>query len=253
MNQMHSQTVQEMKSKKKVMQALHIGRLLGPAALCLLAGALLFPLPARAAGNLTVTDKKAFILSGKDSGYFYAKIENDGDEPAAVDHGKLVLFSEDDDILETSDYISTFPSRLVLEPGEYTYVSEFLWNSNLKNQTIGDMKFSVGITDRGTEAERIPCEIETDIKGSAGLDNYLRVTLKNEADEVRSGYCLVAALYDTEGSLVYVDRASYDNIGLHPGSTMTVSMYVDLDVVNYFESNHIEIGSADVLAYYVQK
>ena len=74
-----------------------------------------------AAGNVTVTDKTACIYAGDDSGYFYAKVENDGDDPVGVDNGKLVLFSGNDDILVTSDYVNTYPSRIILNPGEYTY------------------------------------------------------------------------------------------------------------------------------------
>jgi hypothetical protein len=71
-----------------------------------------------ASGNITVTDKNACIFSGKESGYFYAKVENDGDEPIGVDSGKLVLFSGNDDILVTSDYVNTYPARVILNPGE---------------------------------------------------------------------------------------------------------------------------------------
>ena len=216
-------------------------------------GVLLMATVTLAAGELTVTDKTAFIFPGQDSGYFYAKVENTGDAPAGVDSGNLVLFSADDEILETSSYITTYPSRLILAPGEYTYVSDFLWNSALKNQTLGDVKFSVSETDRGQEVRRIPCEVSYEIKGADSFDNYIYVTITNEDSEIRYGYYLVAALMDTGGNLIYVDKESYEHVGLHPGSTSTFGLYIDNDIVEYYEANGIEVGSVEALVYYLEK
>ncbi len=219
-------------------------------ALATLLGSILISTNCFAAGNLTVTDKTACIFPGDDSGYFFAKVENDGDEPIGVDSGNLVVFSENDDILMTSDYVSAYPSRIVLNPGEYTYISDFLWDSNLKNKTLGEVKFSVGMTDRGTEVERIPCEATYDIQGSSGMDNYIYVTVTNDSDETRYGYYVVAALLDTDGNLVYVNTNRLENVGLHAGSTATFSLYIDADNVNYFESTGYQIGSVDALVFY---
>ena len=215
-----------------------------------LAGSMMLAGNCHAAGNVTVTDKTICIAPGDDSGHFYAKIENDGDEPVGVDNGKLVLFSSNDEILVTSDYVNTYPSRIILNPGEYTYINEFLWDSAIKNQTIGDIKFSIDSTDRGTEAARIPCEASFEINGSNSYDNYLHITVTNDDSETRSGYYLVAALLDTAGNLVYVDTNQYENVGLHSGSTATFSLYIDRDNINYFESNGIQIGSVDAIVYY---
>ncbi len=216
-----------------------------------LVGTMLIPQAALAAGNLAVSDKITFIYPGKDSGNFYAKIENTGDAPVAVDSGKLVIFSESDEILETSDYINSYPGSLILEPGEYTYLSEFLWNSTLKNQAIGDVKFSVSSDTEGKTAEQIPCEVTYTINGSESLDNYMHVTFKNEDSQIRYGYYLTASLYDTEGNLIYVDQNRYEALGIHPDSTVTIDMYIDNDNLSYYEANHMEIGSADALVYYL--
>ena len=205
---------------------------------------------ALAAGEVSVTDKTAFIFPGDDSGYFYAKIENTGDAPVGVDSGQMVLFSDNDSILETSSYVTTYPNRLVLDPGEYTYVSEFLWNSTLKNQTIGDVKFTVGETDRGNDVRQIPCEASLDLKGSDSFDNYVNVTITNEESEIRYSYYMVVALTDTAGNLIYVDKQAYEHVGLHPGCTVTFGLYIDNKIVEYFETNGIEVGPVDALVYY---
>jgi len=203
-----------------------------------------------AQGNVTVSEKALIIPPGDDSGHFYAKVVNEGDAPVGVDSGKLVLFSANNEILVTSDYVNTYPSRLVLNPGEYTYMDEFLWDSALKNQTIGDIKFSIDSTDRGSEVERIPCEAAFEINGSNSYDNYIHITVTNDAGETRNGYYLVAALLDTAGNLVYVDQNRYEHVGLHAGSTATFSLYIDKDTINHFESSGIQIGSVDAIVYY---
>ena len=203
-----------------------------------------------AQGSITVSEKALIIPPGDDSGHFYAKVVNEGDAPIGVDSGKLVLFSANDEILVTSDYVNTYPSRLVLNPGEYTYMDEFLWDSALQNQTIGDIKFSIESTDKGSEAEKIPCEAVYEINGSSSYDNYIHITVTNDAEETRKGYYLVAALLDTAGNLVYVDQIQYENVGLHAGSTATFSLYIDKDTINHFESSGIQIGSVDAIVYY---
>ena len=137
-------------------------------------------------------------------------------------------------------------------PGEYTYLSDFLWNSALKNETAGEIRLSVESVESGTEPVKIPCEVTYQIDGSGSLDNYLYLTFRNDSDQICYGYYLEAALYDTEGNLIYVNSGRYENVGLHPGSEITVAMYVDNDTLTYFESNGIQIGTADGLVYFVQ-
>ena len=220
---------------------------------CTLAYAALMSARILAAGELSVADKIAFIFPGDDSGYFYAKIENTGDAPVGVDSGKLVLFSENDDILETSDYINTYPGKMILNPGEHTYVSEFLWNTDLEDQVIGDVKFSVSTTDRGRYVQTVPCEVSLDLNGSDSYDNYINITVTNEDSETRYGYYLVTALTDTAGNLIYVDKNSYEHIGLHSGSTATFGLYIDSNIVEYFETKGIEVGSVEALVYYLDE
>ena len=223
------------------------------AIICILAGLLLIPGSSMVRAELSVTDRNAFVSPGKDSGYFCAKIENTGTTQAAIGDGKLVLFSPDDDILTTSDYIDAYPNRLILNPGEYTYVNEFLWNSALKNQEIGDIKFSVSEAENGREVQPVSCESSYHISGSNNYDNYIYITVTNDSQEIQYGYFLIVALYDQEDRLVYVDKNRYEQFGLHPGSTSTIGMYIDTDTVNYFEATGIEISKVDALVYYLNE
>ena len=205
-----------------------------------------------AEGKLTITEKSVIIKIGSDSGYFFAKVENTGDEAVIYDSGKLVIFSEDDDILETENYVSTYPGKLILQPGEYTYVQEFLWSSALKDATIGDVKFSVTTRDNwGTEAASVPCEATVDPLTSNSYDNYIYVTITNNTEETVYGYYVVVALHDQDGNLVFLERNNYDALGLHPGSTVTLKIYVSNDMIEYYEANGITVDSVDALVYQV--
>lgn len=217
-------------------------------ALCALL--ILSAMPAWAEGKLTVTSKNAFIYSGKDSGVFVARVENTGDAPIYYDDGQLVIFSADDEILTTENYVYSSPGSLLLGPGEYTYVYEFLWDSALEDAAIEDVKFSVSGDTRGYEYEMIPSEAEIAISGGNSYDNYVNVTFTNETDEVLYGAYVVCALEDKNGEVVFVGRNGYDSLGVHPGGTVTVKMYIDADLIDYYEDNGIEPAAADSMVYF---
>lgn len=207
-----------------------------------------------AEGKLTVTDKNVIIKIGNDSGIFVAKVENTGDEPVYYDNGKLVVFSADDDILVSNNYIYSSPSDILLKPGEYTYCYDFLWNSALKNANIGDIKFSVTSESRGNDYEKLSAEAELELPKTESYSyNYVNVTFTNTTNEVLYGAYIVVAMHDTEGKLIYVDRNDYDNVGIHPGSTVTIKMYIDRDYINYYDANGIKIADAEAMVFYKTK
>lgn len=204
-----------------------------------------------AEGKLTVTSKNAIIKIGNDSGIFVARVENTGDESIYYDNGKLVIFSADDDILVSENYIYSSPSNILLKPGEYTYCYDFLWNSSLKNAKIGDIKFSVTSDTSGDNYEQIPATSVLELPGNESFTyNYVNVTFTNTTDDILYGAYIVTAITDDENNLVYVDRQDYDNMGIHPGSTVTVKMYIDSDYINYYEINGIKLANVEAQVYY---
>lgn len=204
-----------------------------------------------AEGKLTVTDKNAIIPIDSESGIFVAKVENTGDEPLYYDNGKLVIFSADDDILVSENYIYSLPSDILLKPGEYTYCYDMLWNSALKNAKIGDIKFSVTSNSRGSDYEKFSAEAVLELPNTDSYsNNYVNVTFTNTTDDILYGAYIVVAMHDAEGNLIYVNRNDCDNIGIHPGSTVTMKMYIDRDYINYYEVNEIKIANAEALVFY---
>lgn len=206
---------------------------------------------ALAEGKLTVTSKNVIIKIGDDSGIFVAKVENTGDEPIYYDNGKLVIFSADDDILVSKSYIYSSPSNIFLKPGEYTYCYDFLWDSTLKNAKIGDIKFSVTSDTSGYKYEQIPSTAVLELPGNQLFTyNYVNVTFTNTTDEILYGAYVVAAITDNDNNIVYVDRQNYESIGIHPGSTVTVKLYIDGDYINYYEINGINLANVESQVFY---
>jgi hypothetical protein len=205
---------------------------------------------ALAEGKITTVQKNLYVFDGDDTGYFFAKIENTGDTAIGVDSGKLVAFSADDDIVLSENYILASPSSLTLKPGEYAYVSEFLWDSALQEYEIADYKFSMGSTAYGDQYETTPCEVTYDLNGAESYDNYVYVTFTNTTDALHFGYYVVVALMDAGGNLLYVDANDNGYIGLHPGSTVTIKVYVDSDLIQYYEDHGLQVTSADAMVYY---
>lgn len=206
---------------------------------------------ANAEGKLKVSEKNLLIYSNDDNGYFYAKIENTGDIPVGVDSGDLVLFSDDDEIIRTDSYITTVPSYVILQPGEYIYAKDFIWDSALKNTTVGDYKFSVSTRNTANTYEKIPCEAEFSLAGVGSYDNYVYVTFTNTFDESVYGFYATCALYDSNGSLVFVDGGSLSNVAVHPGSTVTIKFYIDNDMMEHYLASNIVPTTVDAMVYYI--
>ena len=219
--------------------------------LIMVLSAFLCPAVVMAEGELTVTSKNAIIKIGEDSGIFVARVENTGDAPIYYDNGKMVIFSDKDDILASANYVYSSPSDILLQPGEYTYCYDFLWNSELKNAKLGDVKFSVSSDTSGNSYNQLPATAELELPGTDFWSyNYVNVTFTNTTEEVLYGAYLVAAITDVEGNLIYVDRSDYDNIGIHPGSTVTIKMFIDSDYITYYETNNIKPANVEALVYY---
>ena len=210
----------------------------------------LFSTFALAEGKLKATQKILCTTPGEDSAYFFAKIENVGNAPIGTGSGSLATFTEDDEILFTTSYMSTLPSGIVLQPGEYIYMRDYIWETALADNTVADYKFSVEEDKYPDEIVRIPSEVTYSIEGAGGYDNYIYVTFTNPTEEELYEIYVSAALLDAEGSVIFADGSSLSTVAVHPGSTVTVKLYVDSDVLAYYAANNLEIASADSIVCY---
>lgn len=198
-------------------------------------------------GKIKVIQKNLCVLPGDDSGYFFAKIENTGDAPIGVGSGSLVTFTDEDEILFVKDYISALPSHVLLQPGEYVYMRDFIWETVLAEATVADYKFSVEENKYPNRIQKIPCEASFVIEGVDGRENSIYVTFANTENEEKYDFYVSAALLDAEGNVVYAESSSLGNIAVHAGSSITAKMNVDSDMVKYFAANNIAPAAVDAM------
>lgn len=203
--------------------------------------------PAFAEGKLKATEKNLILFPGETDGYFFAKIENVGDAAVCAGSGDLVLFTEDDDILLTESWVTTIPSYVMLEPGEFLFLKETLWDSALEGATLGDYKFSISADDGDTSIVRVDCEAQLVLEGADSYENYIYVTFTNTTNDTVFSFYVTAAMYDGEGNLIFVDYDLLSDTAIHPGSTVTQRLYVDSDLMEYFSNNGITPTTADAI------
>lgn len=203
-----------------------------------------------AEAEITVIDKILITTEGDWTGDFFAKVENTGDSGAYLEYGgKLVAFSDDDEIIISHDYVGSYPTRLYLESGEYGYIKCAIYEDALETSTVADYRFSIKTSNYGDTYAKLPSEASIEYVGGKSDDNYLCVTFTNESSEMLYDFYITAALYDQNGGLIFVGGDSYSAVGIHPGSTITVKLYIDDDDVAYFERNKLVPTSADSIVY----
>lgn len=208
-----------------------------------------FTTTAFAEGKLKVTEKNLIIFDGGSDGYFFAKVENVGDAPAGAGYGNLVIFTDDDEILLTDGYVGTTPYDAILEPGDYLYVSESIWDNALEGATPGDYKFSIPAEEDCAQLTRVPCEATFALNSEDSYDNYIYVTATANEDTPYGAY-LVAALHDEAGELLYVVYERLYDVAVPAGSSVSVRLQLDSDMVEYFVENQIVPASVDAMLCY---
>ncbi len=205
---------------------------------------------ALADAKISVMDKKLITFEGEWSGYFFAKVENTGDTGAYVGYdGMLVCFNSDDEILLTDNYISTCPSGIYLEPGETAYIKNTVLETELEKSTVATYKFSIKADDYGYTYTAMNAEATISYAGANSYDNYIYVTFTNTTEDVIYGLYAVAAMYDQNGALMFVDYEYTSTFGIHPGSTITAKVDIDKDLVNYYTRELLTPTTAEAVVY----
>jgi len=214
---------------------------------------LLLSFTALAEGKITVEQKKLVTFESDWEAYFFAKVANTGDSPCYVQNGcKLVGFN-DDDVVFTEDYINTYPSGILLKPGEYAYMYDSILEDALKTNPVTDYKFSVKADSHGSEYDRLDCTAEIQYSEANNYGNDIFVTFTNTTDSTLYKFCLVAALYDSNDELIYVNGDSSSALGIHPGSTVTVKVSINSDLAEYYVRNKLTPSTADAMVFVPRK
>ena len=106
--------------------------------------------------KITVVEQRFINMEDNGRGFFFAKVQNTGDAAGyADDKGNIVLFDADGNIILTENYVHTKPSDVYLEPGEYAYVCESIYDDALDTAEVADCQFSIKAVDDGEEYEAL--------------------------------------------------------------------------------------------------
>ncbi len=192
-----------------------------------------------AEAEFTVSDKTLITSEGDSNGYFFAKVENTGDSGAYVGYGKLVGFTPDDDVILSEEYVGTYPSTIYLEPGDYAYIEEWIYESELQTNTVADYRFSIKPGTYGTQYAKQPCIAEVQYSSSETYGNCVNVTIANVSSDILQNFYITSAVYDQNGELIYVAGDMFDTIGITPGSTVIIKQSIDSSTSAYIARNKL--------------
>lgn len=204
-----------------------------------------FTAVALAEGKLKTTSYRLIVYNGEDNGYFFAKVENTGDKSAGVDTGDLVIFSADDDIVTTESYVTTLPSYVALQPGDYLYVSEYLWDDALEGVEFGDCKLSMPVEKGNKSFTKIDCQASYDPEAADDYHHYIDVTISNTTEKMIGDGYVTVALFDEDGVICFAKGHDLSNVQIHPGSTITVKLYIEQNLVDYYRKHDINPVTVD--------
>lgn len=206
-------------------------------------------LSAYADAKLTPTEATLFIYDDDDDGYFFAKVENTGDAPAYFRSGMLEILDDDGNAFITKNYVGSSPYGIYLEPGEFAYVRESIWDKALLETNVSDYNFTVSQDNWGTKYHTIPCDAEFYYSTESTYDNEMFITFSNDSGDLLHDIAVVAALYDENDMLIYVYSTSYGNIAIHPGGTITVMLDVNSQVAKHLNTNELTPARIDGFVY----
>lgn len=211
------------------------------------------PVGAFAAGKLEVTQENFFVTElGSIYGYCFARIENTGDKRAEYSAGLFEIYDANGDTLTSESYMSVLGDYL--EPGEYGYVSvyESIDNASTINDVDDYMLTVTGKSSSGTVTQRFACESEW--LPDYQVNNYwtsdlMTATFTNTTDETIYDVDFALALLDDDGNILDIEYTTTYDIGVAPGSSITVREEVSSYMMEAIEREGFTPTHVDAFAY----
>ena len=201
--------------------------------------AALLCIPAFADAQLELVESSLIIYDDDDDGYFFARVANTGDAAGYFDSGVLEILDADGNAFITKNWIGSSPSGIYLEPGESTFVRYSIWEKSLLETRPSGFNYAPTVGKYGTKYSQIPCAAEFYFNPDDKYDNSVFITFTNNTDGLMHGFEIVSALYDANDNLIYVRNSAPDAIAIHPGSSVTISHYIDSSLCEYLINHNM--------------
>ncbi len=211
--------------------------------------------------GLTVVNTGYFIQDDSRSYldlYLFVEVRNDGKNVVALD-GSIQVINKDGAVVEDKSYLSFSPS--VIAPGETAFLGDSLLISKDDGAATADEVGGVHLvvqSDRYASNPQALTYVESTAEvtqgfGLFGSATVMRVGVANTIDKPLIDPGVVAALYDDQGRLVYVEDASLGSslaTAIIPsGSSFVLDIELLRDFMEWAEQTDCDVASIVSYAY----
>ena len=213
----------------------------------------LLPCASLAEGRIEVTNES--FLGGC---YYFARIENTGDE-ATIINGAYTLDFYDADANEvyTKELCILGYAPIKVEPGEYFYVHDKLYTSVDDAEYFGSFFIP---EDRGIQYVRQSCEVNYGV-GYEGQFAVFDVTVRNDTEKALEEYMVTLAALSMDDRLMYVDSLKMTNVSNPPSITIPPHSSIVMRFVlagydtlmEVWKNEEMQIGSVKADLYYADR
>ena len=193
------------------------------------------------------------------AGTLFGEITNVGDQPVRIDSAVYDLYDDDGKAVSAGRFNAFYPP--VIAPGEKAF---FAISANAGAETGSHFVSVTGKPASGDDSRLLAsCSYEETIayvpSTCTNDDDYepesirtieLFAVLENDTDALAKEPKAVWAIYDTDGSLLYVHCETIRGVSLFPGSKIQVSTQVRTDILAILDAAGAEIGEVVAAAWH---
>lgn len=208
-----------------------------------------------AAGNIQLTDDVAsYVLSHSDGYrvYYYAVVNNAGDEKASVNDMLFEIRDREDTAIESTSKYALYPE--ILDPGQSGWLVITKDVKDIDNKAYID-HFAVTLTtkaaDDDEEVRPLSAEAEYLSKDEDDNEDVLRASVTNDGTENAFKITVAMAARDAEGKLLYVVGDGTKDIGLASGCSLLTRSAIRSDIMDEIKDAGASVAAVDAIAYRV--
>lgn len=191
----------------------------------------------------TVTQENCYALPEARRCYYFARIDNTGNEPIKLDTLQLELLDADGEVIESSDEVIASPNTL--NPGEYAYIRLTLYTSNVLSAVADCLltfevsepsKYLRDVVRLDSQASFDPDDTHSEYRVGRAVVTAVDSSNHtfNRSNDTLSSIVAVCAMLDEAGNILYVGTtSSYGmDIGeLRAGDELKLEVPVDTELM----------------------
>lgn len=180
--------------------------------------------------------------------YLYAKVQNVGDREIKLNDSVLEVYNANGEVVASKEYGDANAAYLL--PGEYTYLEMVIYDQLTEEPTNYKLTV-VERTDKDTRNDRYPVTTDLQLGVEQGYRtvDYMYATVTNPTNETVYDMEVALTLLDDAGNILLMEDQMFFDMGLCPGSSMTVRIEIEEYMKDYFEENGLKPAVVDAIAF----